>query len=224
MAPFDGPALAAAQIRVKQINAKGGVDGRPARDQDLRHAGQQAGDREGVRRQAASARARTSSSRRATSTSPPRSCRRRSTRACSRSRRASAPTRWARSASARRASSPSASATSRRTKARPWRSTRGARAGRPPRSRRTPSIVYFKDVVAAFKARFKQLGGKIVDQETYQIRSAATTSATPSAVDRRAEADVIVTVDRRCVRRALAAHHGPPDGRQQHADPQLVGR
>jgi branched-chain amino acid transport system substrate-binding protein len=27
MAPFDGPALAAAQIRVKQVNAKGGVDG-----------------------------------------------------------------------------------------------------------------------------------------------------------------------------------------------------
>ena len=29
MAPFDGPALAAAQVRVKQINAKGGVNGRP---------------------------------------------------------------------------------------------------------------------------------------------------------------------------------------------------
>jgi len=29
-------------------------------------------------------------------------------------------------------------------------------------------IVYFKDVVQAFAARWKQLGGKIVDQETYQ--------------------------------------------------------
>jgi branched-chain amino acid transport system substrate-binding protein len=29
MAPFDGPALAAAQVRVKQVNAKGGVNGRP---------------------------------------------------------------------------------------------------------------------------------------------------------------------------------------------------
>jgi branched-chain amino acid transport system substrate-binding protein len=29
MAPFDGPALAAAQVRVKQLNAKGGVGGRP---------------------------------------------------------------------------------------------------------------------------------------------------------------------------------------------------
>jgi branched-chain amino acid transport system substrate-binding protein len=31
MAPFDGPALAAAQLRVKQLNAKGGVNGRPLR-------------------------------------------------------------------------------------------------------------------------------------------------------------------------------------------------
>src|SRR3989442_15323497 len=29
MAPFDGPALAAAQVRVKQWDAKGGVGGRP---------------------------------------------------------------------------------------------------------------------------------------------------------------------------------------------------
>ena len=29
-------------------------------------------------------------------------------------------------------------------------------------------IVYFKNVVAAFKARFTQLGGKVVDEETYQ--------------------------------------------------------
>jgi branched-chain amino acid transport system substrate-binding protein len=29
MAPFDGPALAAAEVRVKQLDAKGGVDGRP---------------------------------------------------------------------------------------------------------------------------------------------------------------------------------------------------
>ena len=29
MAPFDGPALAAAQLQIKKINAKGGVMGRP---------------------------------------------------------------------------------------------------------------------------------------------------------------------------------------------------
>src|SRR5215210_6361230 len=31
MAPFDGPALAAAKIHIRQINAKGGVKGRPLR-------------------------------------------------------------------------------------------------------------------------------------------------------------------------------------------------
>jgi branched-chain amino acid transport system substrate-binding protein len=31
MAPFDGPALAAAKIRIRQINARGGVNGRPLR-------------------------------------------------------------------------------------------------------------------------------------------------------------------------------------------------
>src|SRR4029079_703784 len=29
MAPFDGPGLASAQIEIKKINARGGVDGRP---------------------------------------------------------------------------------------------------------------------------------------------------------------------------------------------------
>ena len=29
-------------------------------------------------------------------------------------------------------------------------------------------IVYFKNVVQAFAARWKQLGGKVVDQESYQ--------------------------------------------------------
>ena len=38
------------------------------------------------------------------------------------------------------------------------------------------------------------------------------------------KADVIVTVDRRRVRRARAAHHGTAHARQQHADPELVGR
>ena len=53
MAPFDNPALAAAQLRVKQWNAKGGIGGRPAADQDLRHAGQQAGSRQGLCAEAA---------------------------------------------------------------------------------------------------------------------------------------------------------------------------
>jgi hypothetical protein len=53
-------------------------------------------------------------------------------------------------------------------------------------------IVYFKDVVKAFKARYTQLGGKIVDEETYQ--SLGSTNVT-NAVTRLngKKADVIVT-------------------------------
>src|SRR5436189_1375707 len=53
-------------------------------------------------------------------------------------------------------------------------------------------IVYFKDVTAAFQARWKQLGGKVVDSETYQ--SLGSTNVT-NAVRRLngVSADVIVT-------------------------------
>jgi branched-chain amino acid transport system substrate-binding protein len=53
-------------------------------------------------------------------------------------------------------------------------------------------IVYFKDVVAAFEARFKQLGGKIVAKETYQSLGG---NNVQNAVSRRndVKADVVVT-------------------------------
>ena len=73
------------------------------------------------------------------------------------------------------------SATWRRTRARPWRSTRGARGGRPRALATDTVIVYFKNVVKAFEARFKQLGGKIVDKETYQSLGGERTSRTRSA-------------------------------------------
>jgi branched-chain amino acid transport system substrate-binding protein len=55
-------------------------------------------------------------------------------------------------------------------------------------------IVYFKNIVQAFKARFTQLGGKIVDQETYQD-PAFHGNNVQNAVSRIAshQADVIVT-------------------------------
>ena len=59
MAPFDGPALAAAQIRVKQIERAGRGQRPAAPDRDLRHAGQQAGDRPGRARPGCSRRGRT---------------------------------------------------------------------------------------------------------------------------------------------------------------------
>ena len=49
MAPFDNPALAAARIRVDQVNAKGGVNGRPLQDRHLRHEQQQRRQGEVVR-------------------------------------------------------------------------------------------------------------------------------------------------------------------------------
>jgi branched-chain amino acid transport system substrate-binding protein len=55
-------------------------------------------------------------------------------------------------------------------------------------------IVYFKNVVQAFKARWQQLGGKIVDQETYQDPTFGGNNV-QNAVSRlnNAKADVIVT-------------------------------
>ncbi len=53
-------------------------------------------------------------------------------------------------------------------------------------------IVYFKDVVKAFKARFTQLGGKIVAEESYQ--SLGSTNVTNAVTRLNAkQADVIVT-------------------------------
>jgi len=58
-------------------------------------------------------------------------------------------------------------------------------------------IIYFKNVVQAFEARWKQLGGKIVASETYQsdFTGAGNTTGVPNVVSRinNVKADVIVT-------------------------------
>jgi branched-chain amino acid transport system substrate-binding protein len=53
-------------------------------------------------------------------------------------------------------------------------------------------IVYFKDVVKAFKARFTQLGGKIVDEETYHSLGGNDVQNAVSRLNAK-QADVIVT-------------------------------
>lgn len=53
-------------------------------------------------------------------------------------------------------------------------------------------IVYFKDVVKAFEARFKQLGGKIVAKESYQSLGSTNVTNAVSRLNSR-QADVIVT-------------------------------
>src|SRR3954468_14840354 len=53
-------------------------------------------------------------------------------------------------------------------------------------------IVYFKNVVQAFKVRFQQLGGKIVDQETYHSLGGNDVNNVVSRLNRD-KADVVVT-------------------------------
>jgi branched-chain amino acid transport system substrate-binding protein len=53
-------------------------------------------------------------------------------------------------------------------------------------------IVYFKDVVKAFKARWVQLGGKVVDEETYHSLGGNDVQNTISRLNAQ-KADVIVT-------------------------------
>src|SRR5215207_8572700 len=53
-------------------------------------------------------------------------------------------------------------------------------------------IVYFKDVVKAFEARWKQLGGKVVAKESYQSLGSTNVQNAVSRLSR-VEADVIVT-------------------------------
>jgi branched-chain amino acid transport system substrate-binding protein len=53
-------------------------------------------------------------------------------------------------------------------------------------------IVYFKNVVQAFKARFTQLGGKIVDEETYHSLGGNDVQNAVSRLNSK-KADVIVT-------------------------------
>ena len=224
MAPFDGPALAAAQIRVEQINAKGGVNGRHAPDHHLRHAGQQA--RLAPRRARASCSARSAHVLFTTcdvdfaapvvqasiNRGPAHD------RAVHR-HRPDGPEALRREGPSWR----SASATSRRTRARRWRSTRWSRGWKTGRPRApTRVLVYFKNVVQAFEKRFKQLGGKIVAKESYAVARRQQRQHGGQPSERREGRRRTSTAT--AFERAAGVRHGPPHARQQHADPELLGR
>ena len=194
MAPFDGPALAAAELRVKQINAKGGVGGRPlqiktcdtqgnkpaiAKACALKLLGQGANDHvHDVRR-------RLRRAGRAGDDQP----------------------RRPRGRSVHRHRSDGAEALRRegqaRLQLRQRRAGRGLGDGRlrveeglaqRRRSRPTPSSSTSRTSPQRSRRAGKQLGGKIVDQETYQDRrSAGTTSRTSVSRLSNVNADVIVT-------------------------------
>ena len=219
MAPFDAPALQAAQIEIKKINAAGGVLGqplqlkcqrpaRPAADEagradadlerrrehrlgHLRRRLRDAGDPGVPQGQAADGRA-------------------------VHRHRPDGPV----ALRQRRASSRSASATPRRTRARRWPSTRISHGWKSTIVVTDNLLRYFQDVCKAFTIRFKQLGGKIVDagvvhpgrqddrQRRHPRERRRSRRSSPSA--RRSAA-----TSRRSCR--------PPQPRQQDADHQLRG-
>ena len=124
----------------------------------------------------------------------------------------------------RRVGSRSRTGTSRRTRARPWPSSRGRGAGGAQSLATDTVIVYFRNVVQAFKARWTQLGGKIVTEETYQSRrrEPGVVAEHGYAAEREAgrrHRDG----DRGGVRRAGPDPERPADAREQHAVPELVG-
>ena len=168
MAPFDGPALAAAQIRVAQINAKGGVDGHPLVIKTCDTQGDKPGRVEELRRQAHrrrlerhlhDVRRRPRGARRAGVASTTGLL----TIAPCIGTDQMGPSRFgakgALAFSFGNVAQDEGSAMAQFAWAKGWRTADLAT---------DTVIVYFKNVVQAFAARWKQLGGKVVDQETYQ--------------------------------------------------------
>jgi branched-chain amino acid transport system substrate-binding protein len=193
MAPFDGPALAAAQIRVKQINAKGGVGGHPL---EIKTCDTQ-GDKAAVSKACAdklisqganilfttcdvdlAAPAVQEGINKGLLTIAP----------CIGTdqmgpKRFGAKGRLAFSFG--NVAQDEGSAMAQFAWAKGWKTAALAT---------DTVIVYFKNIVQAFKARFTQLGGKIVDEETYQD-PAFHGNNVQNAVSRIAshKADVVVT-------------------------------
>ena len=167
MAPFDGPALAAAKVRVKQINARGGVNGRKL---VIKTCDTQNNNPAKAKACAASLIGKGADIMFVTCDvefaapvvaggDQPRHPR---GRAVHRHRPDGA--------EAVRREGPARLQLRQRRAGRGLGDGRGrveARAGRRRRTATNTLLVYFKNVVQAFEARFKQLGGKIVAKESY---------------------------------------------------------
>lgn len=191
MAPFDGPALAAAQIRVKQVNARGGVKGRPlsivtcdtqgnkpaiAKACAVKLLGQKADIifttcdvdfAAPVVQEAISAGVLAVAPCIGTDQMGP--------------KRFGAKGKLAFSFG--NVAQDEGSAMAQYARARGWKTAALAT---------DTVIVYFKDVVKAFKARFTQLGGKIVAEESYQSLGGSNAQNVVTRLNAK-KADVIVT-------------------------------
>jgi branched-chain amino acid transport system substrate-binding protein len=191
MAPFDGPALAAAQIRVKQVNAKGGVGGRPLRIVTCNTQG----NKPAIAR-ACAARLLSKGANVIFTTCDVDFAAPVVQEAINRGVLAVAPCIGTDQMGPKRFGAKGRLAFSFGNVAQDEGSAMAEYAwskGWKTASLATDTvIVYFRDVVKAFKARFTQLGGKIADEETYQ--SLGSTNVT-NAVTRLngKKADVIVT-------------------------------
>jgi len=167
MAPFDGPALAAAQLRVKQWNAKGGVDGRQIQIKTCDTQGNKPAVAKACALKLLSGGANIIFTTCDVDFAAPVV-----QEAINRGVLAVAPCIGTDQMGPKRfgakgklafsfgnVAQDEGSAMAQYAWGRGWRSASLATDG---------VIVYFKNIVQAFKARWLQLGGKIVDQETYQ--------------------------------------------------------
>jgi branched-chain amino acid transport system substrate-binding protein len=193
MAPFDGPALAAAQVRVKQWNAKGGVDGRQIQIKTCDTQGNKPAVAKACALKLLSGGANVIFTTCDVDFAAPVV-----QEAINRGVLAIAPCIGTDQMGPKRfgpkgklafsfgnVAQDEGSAMAQYAWGRGWRTASLATDG---------VIVYFKNIVQAFKARFTQLGGKIVDQETYQDPTFGGNNV-QNAVSRlnAKKADVIVT-------------------------------
>ncbi len=191
MAPFDGPALAAAQLRVKQWNAKGGVDGRTLQIKTCDTQGNKPAVAKACALKLLSGGANIIFTTCDVDLAAPVV-----QEAINRGVLAIAPCIGTDQMGPKRfgpkgklafsfgnVAQDEGSAMAQYAWAHGWRSAALATDG---------VIVYFKNVVQAFKVRFTQLGGKIVDQETYHSLGGNDVNNAISRLNN-VKADVVVT-------------------------------
>ena len=191
MAPFDGPALAAAQLRVKQWNAKGGVTGRKLQIKTCDTQGNKPAVAKACALKLLSGGANIIFTTCDVDLAAPVV-----QEAINRGVLAIAPCIGTDQMGPKRfgakgklafsfgnVAQDEGSAMAQYAYAKGWRSAALATDG---------VIVYFKNVVQAFKSRFTQLGGKIVDQETYHSLGGNDVNNAVSRLNG-VKADVVVT-------------------------------
>ena len=191
MAPFDGPALAAAQLRVKQVNARGGVGGRPLQIQTCDTQGNKPAIAKACALKLLGAGANVIFTTCDVDYAAPVV-----QEAINRGVLAIAPCIGTDQMGPKRfgakgnlafsfgnVAQDEGSAMAQYAWAKGWRTASLATDG---------VIVYFKNVVQAFKARWTQLGGKVVDQETYHSLGGNDVQNAISRLNAK-KADVIVT-------------------------------